>query len=224
MKILLAEDEGALSKALVKILEKNNCSVDAVYNGADALVYLEHGDYDCVILDIMMPEVDGIEVLKTVRENGNRTPVLILSAKSEVDDRVLGLDCGANYYLTKPFNTKELLATLRVITRSTGTVDSRLIMGNIALDRSTYRLSSPTGSYQLANKEYQIMELLMSNPHYVVSAEKIMEKIWGYDSETEISVVWVYISYLKKKLQSLNADIRIKTRRNVGYSLEKIND
>ena len=224
MKILLAEDEIALCRALVKILEKNNCSVDVVYNGADALVYLENGEYDGVILDIMMPKVDGIEVLQTIRGRGNQTPVLILSAKSEVDDKILGLDSGANYYLTKPFNSRELLAALRVITRSHTAIDSHLVMGNISLDRATYEILSPTGKFQLANKEYQIMELLMTNAHHIVSAEKIMEKIWGYDSEIEVNVVWVYISYLKKKLLALNANIQIKTRRNVGYSLENKDD
>ncbi len=224
MRILLAEDEVALCRALVKILEKNNFSVDVVHNGEDALVYLENGEYDGVILDIMMPKADGIEVLKTTRGRGDRTPVLILSAKSEVDDRILALDSGANYYLTKPFNSRELLAALRVITRSQNASDSHLVMGNISLDRATYQLSSPTGSFQLANKEYQIMELLMNNPHRVVSPEKIIEKIWGYDSEIEANVVWVYISYLKKKLLALNANIQIKTRRNIGYSLENTDD
>lgn len=224
MRIFLAEDEVALCRALVKILEKNNFSVDVVHNGEDALVYLENGEYDGVILDIMMPKADGIEVLKTIRGRDDRTPVLILSAKSEVDDRILALDSGANYYLTKPFNSRELLAALRVITRSQNANDSHLVMGNISLDRATYQLSSPTGSFQLANKEYQIMELLMNNPHRVVSPEKIIEKIWGYDSEIEANVVWVYISYLKKKLLALNADIQIKTRRNIGYSLENTDD
>lgn len=224
MRILLAEDEVALCRALVKILEKNNFSVDVVHNGEDALVYLENGEYDGVILDIMMPKADGIEVLKTIRGRGDRTPVLILSAKSEVDDRIIALDSGANYYLTKPFNSRELLAALRVITRSQNANDSHLVMGNISLDRATYQLSSPTGSFQLANKEYQIMELLMNNPHRVVSPEKIIEKIWGYDSEIEANVVWVYISYLKKKLLALNANIQIKTRRNIGYSLENTDD
>jgi len=224
MRILLAEDEVALCRALVKILEKNNFSVDVVHNGEDALVYLENGEYDGVILDIMMPKADGIEVLKTIRGRDDRTPVLILSAKSEVDDRILALDSGANYYLTKPFNSRELLAALRVITRSQNANDSHLVMGNISLDRATYQLSSPTGSFQLANKEYQIMELLMNNPHRVVSPEKIIEKIWGYDSEIEANVVWVYISYLKKKLLALNANIQIKTRRNIGYSLENTDD
>ena len=221
MRILLAEDERSLSKAIVKIFEKNNYSVDAVYNGQDALLYLEGENYDIVVLDIMMPKMDGITALKKMRAAGNQIPVLILSAKSETDDKVLGLDSGANYYLTKPFEIKELLAAIRAITRTQSEVDTKLHFGNISLDRSTFELSSPFGSYRLANKEYQVMELLMSNPRSVRPAERFMEKIWGFDSDAEINVVWVYISYLRKKLAALKASISIKAMRNVGYSLEE---
>ena len=221
MRILLAEDERSLSKAIVKIFEKNNYSVDAVYNGEDALLYLEGENYDIVVLDIMMPKMDGITALKKMRAAGNQIPVLILSAKSETDDKVLGLDSGANYYLTKPFEIKELLAAIRAITRTQSEVDSKLNFGNISLDRSTFELSSPFGSYRLANKEYQVMELLMTNPRSVIPAERFMEKIWGFDSDAEINVVWVYISYLRKKLAALKATISIKALRNVGYSLEE---
>ena len=222
MRLLLAEDELSLSKALVHILEKNHYSVDPVYNGQDALDYLENGNYDAVILDIMMPCVDGITVLKKLRTNGNQIPVLILSAKSEVDDKVLGLDCGANDYLTKPFDSKELLARIRTMTRSIQAVDSKLTFGNVTLDRATYELSSSTNSFRLANKEFQMMELLMTNPRQLVSTERFFEKIWGYDSDAELNVVWVYISYLRKKLSALNANIQIKATRNAGYSLEEI--
>ena len=221
MRILLAEDERSLSKAIVKIFEKNNYSVDAVYNGEDALLYLEGENYDIVVLDIMMPKMDGITALKKMRAAGNQIPVLILSAKSETDDKVLGLDSGANYYLTMPFEIKELLAAIRAITRTQSEVDTKLHFGNISLDRSTFELSSPFGSYRLANKEYQVMELLMSNPRSVIPAERFMEKIWGFDSDAEINVVWVYISYLRKKLAALKASISIKAMRNVGYSLEE---
>lgn len=220
MRILLAEDERPLAKALVKIFEKNNYSADAVYNGEDALNYLELGNYDAAVLDIMMPKMDGITVLKKVRESGSRIPVLLLTAKSEIDDKVLGLDSGANYYLTKPFDTKELLAAVRAITRSQSGTDSRLTFGNITLDRATFELSSPSGSFRLANREFQMMEILISDPHHIISVERFMEKIWGYDTDAEISVVWVYISYLRKKLTALNADIQIKAHRNAGYSLE----
>lgn len=220
MRILLAEDERSLARAVLKIFEKNNYSADAVYNGEDALTYIESGNYDVAVLDIMMPKMDGITVLKNIRAKGNQIPVLILTAKSEIDDKVLGLDSGANYYLTKPFDTKELLATIRAITRSQTEVDSKLSVGNITLDRASFELSSPTGSFRLANKEFQMMEMLMSNPHHLISAERFMEKIWGFDSEAEINVVWVYISYLRKKLAALNANIQIKASRNAGYSLE----
>ena len=222
MRLLLAEDETSLSRALVKILENSKYSVDAVYDGAEALDYLEAGNYDGVILDIMMPKVDGLTVLQTIRKKGNRIPVLLLTAKSEIDDRVKGLDLGANDYLTKPFAPPELLARIRAMLRvqSEQQTDSSLHVGNITLDTTSYELSSPSGSFRLANKEFQMMELLMRHPKQVVSTEQFMDRIWGYDSEAEINVVWVYISYLRKKLTALKANISIKATRNVGYSLE----
>ena len=223
MRLLLAEDERALSKALATILERSNYSVDTVYDGEAALEYLAADNYDGVILDIMMPKKDGITVLKELRSRGSKIPVLILTAKSEVDDKVLGLDSGANDYLTKPFHSRELLARIRAMTRAQSSqTRSVLQMGNITLDQRTYELSSPTGSFRLANREFQILELLMQNPGNLISAERLMEKIWGYDSETEISVVWVYISYLRKKLSALGANIQIRATRNVGYCLEEI--
>lgn len=224
MRILLAEDEQMLAKAIIKILEKNNYSAEAVYNGTDALAHLESEQYDVAILDIMMPGIDGISVLQKIRAQGNNVPVLILSAKSETDDKVLGLDSGANYYLTKPFDSKELLAAIRVITRTQSCVDSKLSVGNIILDRADFTMKSSGGSFRLANKEFQMMEMLMSNPNQLISTERFMEKIWGFDSEAEINVVWVYISYLRKKLTALHADIHIKAYRNAGYSLEGKND
>lgn len=222
MKILLAEDERSLARALVKILEKNNYTAKAVYNGEDAISYLETGDYDAAILDIMMPKMDGISVLKKVREKGISIPILMLTAKSEVDDKVLGLDSGANDYLTKPFDTKELLARIRAMTRGYHITDNKLSFGNIKLDRATFELSSPTGSFRLANKEFQMMEMLMQNPQNLISTERFMDKIWGFDSDAEINVVWVYISYLRKKLSALNANVQIRAARNAGYSLEVI--
>lgn len=221
MRILLAEDEKSLSRAICKIFEKNHYCVDAVYNGEDALAYLQTGDYDAAILDIMMPKMDGITVLKNLRAGGSLVPVLILTARAETDDKVLGLDSGANYYLTKPFDTKELLAAVRAITRGQGVADTKLSFGNITLDRATFELSSLAGSFRLANKEFQMMEMFMSNPRHLISAERLMEKIWGFDSETEISVVWVYISYLRKKLTALHANVVIKASRNAGYCLEE---
>lgn len=222
MKLLLAEDERSLSKVLVKILEKNNYTADAVFDGEAALAYLESGDYDAAILDIMMPKMDGITVLKKLRTAGNRIPVIMLTAKSEIDDKVLGLDSGANDYLTKPFDTKELLARIRAMTRSQTTPDNNLIFGNITLNRATFELSSPTGSFRLANKEFQMLEILISSPGHLFSTERLMERIWGTDSDAEINVVWVYISYLRKKLKALHANIQIKAIRNAGYTLETL--
>lgn len=223
MRLLLAEDEKSLSKAIVAILERNNYSVDAVYDGLEALEYLESGTYDGLILDVMMPKMDGITALKKLRKKGSNIPVLILTAKSEIDDKVLGLDSGANDYLTKPFNTRELLARIRAMTR-TGTVQttSILTMGNISLNTATFELSAPGGSFRLANKEFQMLEILMRNAGHLISTERLMEKIWGYDSEADISVVWVYISYLRKKLAASGANVQIKATRNAGYSLEEI--
>jgi len=221
MRILLAEDERPLSRAIVKILEKNNCSVDAVYDGCDALEYIRAGNYDVCVLDVMMPRLDGFSVIRQLRLEGNFIPILILSAKAEVDDRVTGLDSGANYYLTKPFDAKELLATLRTITRGSGNTSSILSFGNVTLDRASFLLSTPQGSYKLANKEFQMMEMLISNPGKVVSTERFLEKIWGWDTDTEISVVWVYVSYLRKKLSALEANVVIKASRNAGYALEE---
>ena len=223
MRLLLAEDEKSLSKAIVAILERNNYSVDAVYDGLEALEYLDSDTYDGLILDVMMPKMDGITVLKKIREKGSNIPVLILTAKSEIDDKVLGLDSGANDYLTKPFNTRELLARIRAMTRtSTLQTTSILTMGNISLNTATFELSSPGGSFRLANKEFQMLELLMRNAGHLISTERFMEKIWGYDSDAEISVVWVYISYLRKKLTALGVNVQIKAARNAGYSLEEV--
>lgn len=223
MRLLLAEDEQALSKALRTILEKNNYSVDTAFDGQEALDYLEADNYDGVILDIMMPKKDGITVLQEIRGKGNLIPVLLLTAKSEVEDKVSGLDAGANDYLTKPFSSRELLARIRAMTRTQATqANSQLKFGNVTLDCATYELSTVSGSYRLANKEYQIMEMLMRNPKRLVSSERFMEKIWGYDSESEINVVWVYISYLRKKLIALHADVQIKVSRNSGYTLEEM--
>ena len=223
MRILFAEDEHSLSRAVTALLEKNNYSVDPVYDGQEALAYLEAGNYDALILDIMMPKLDGLEVLRRLRQAGNPIPVLLLTAKSEVADKVTGLDTGANDYLTKPFSTAELMARIRAMTRSRtgGQVTSRLTLGNITLDQTTFELSSPYGSFRLANKEFQMMELLLRNPRQLIPTERFVERIWGYDSDVELNVVWVYISYLRKKLAALKADIQIKATRNAGYSLEE---
>ncbi|MBR3242040.1 MAG: response regulator transcription factor [Parasporobacterium sp.] len=222
MKLLFAEDEKSLSRAVSTILEKNNYSVDAVYDGQDALDYLETGDYDAAILDIMMPKMDGITVLKKIRAEGIRIPVIMLTAKSEIDDKVLGLDSGANDYLTKPFDTKELLARLRAITRPVNMTDSKITFGNLSLDRATFELSTETDSIRLAGKEFQMMEMLLAGKGQLISTDRFLEHIWGYETEVESNVVWVYISYLRKKLEKLKANVKIKASRNMGYYLEEV--
>ena len=191
----------------------------------EALEYLEANEYDGVILDVMMPRMDGISVLQHIRKAGNHVPVIILTAKAEVDDKVLGLDSGANDYLTKPFAPKELLARIRAMTRNnmiTVQSDSKLHFGNITLDCATFELSSSFNSFTLANKEFQMIELLMRNPKQIISAELFMDKIWGFEANAESNVVWTYISYLRKKLVALKADVEIKARRGAGYSLEEV--
>ena len=220
MRILLAEDELSLAKALIHILCKNNYAADAVHNGEDALQYLLSGQYDAAVLDIMMPGLDGINVLRQARAQGCSIPILLLTAKAEIEDKITGLDSGANDYLTKPFDTRELLARIRAMTRPPESRDATLRFGNVTLDRATFLLSGPAGSFRLANKEFQMMEMFLTNPHHLISTERFMEKIWGCDSDTDSSVVWVYISYLRKKLTVLQADIHIKAARNAGYSLE----
>ena len=221
MRLLFAEDEKSLSRAVCAILKKNNYSVDAVYNGADALDYLATENYDGVILDVMMPKVDGFTVLKRMRETGNKTPVLMLTARSEIDDRVFGLDSGANDYLTKPFDTKELLARIRVMTRQTAVqADTKLSVGNLTLNVAAYELKGPGGQFKLAGKEFQMLEMLMRSPKRLISTDAFMDRIWGYESEAELNVVWVYISYLRKKLEAVGANVKIKAQRGVGYYLE----
>ena len=223
MRLLFAEDEKSLSRAITAILKNNHYEVDAVYDGEEALAYLECGTYDGAILDIMMPKKDGLTVLKEIRRQGINTPVLMLTAKAEIDDRVLGLDSGANDYLTKPFAAPELLARIRAMTRTQMTQNtSSLSFGNLSLNQTSFELSSPSGSYQLTDKEFQLLELLMANPGQVISSDRLFEKIWGYESDADPSVIWVYISYLRKKLTALNASVRIRAIRNAGYRLEEI--
>lgn len=223
MRLLLCEDERELSNALSAILVHNNYSVDAVYDGEEALDYLAAENYDGVILDIMMPKVDGLTVLKTLRKDSNTVPVLLLTAKGELDDKVKGLDLGADDYLTKPFETKELLARIRAITRRQNDLSEPVLsMGNISLNRATFTLETELGTFRLANKEFQMMEMLLVNQKTFISSERFMEKIWGYDSEAEINVVWANLSNLRKKLVAIGANVGIKVMRNIGYSLEEI--
>ena len=221
MKLLLAEDEKSLSRAVKIILEKNNYLVDVVNDGREALEYLEADSYDGAILDIMMPKMDGIEVLRRIREEGNTVPVLLLTAKSQIEDKVLGLDTGANDYLTKPFDAQELLARIRAMTRVRQSQGSSILSyGDITLNLASCELASPKGSFRLAGKEFGMMELLMRDPGTLISAEKFLERVWGYETDSDISVVWVYLSYLRKKLAALDSKVRIKATRNAGYSLE----
>lgn len=223
MRLLLAEDEKALSKALCAVLKHNNYSVDAVFDGQDALDYGLCENYDGIILDLMMPKKNGLEVLKELRDSGISTPVLILTAKAEIEDRIIGLDAGADDYLTKPFAMGELLARIRAMTRrKTEFSPNLLTLGNLSLNRETFELSTDNGAFRLGNKEFQMIEMLMNNPNRLISTEQFMERIWGYETEAEINVVWVYISYLRKKLTTLGANLEIKATRGVGYTLEEI--
>ena len=221
MKLLYAEDEISMSEAIVDILEYHNYTVDAVYEGDAALKYARSEQYDGIILDIMMPYRSGLEVLKMLRREGHRTPVLLLTARSEVEDRITGLDSGADDYLPKPFDMGELLARVRaMLRRKEDYTPSVLTFGNISLDSRSFELKGKEGSVFLPKLEYQLMELLMLNKGIYLSTEDVLVKVWGYDTDVEIGIVWVYISYLRKKLAELNADIVIKAKRNIGYTLE----
>ncbi len=221
MRLLLVEDEKPLSDALSVILKHNHYAVDAVYNGQDALDYLETDVYDGVILDIMLPKVDGITVLRTIRAKGNKIPVLLLTAKADIDDKVAGLDSGADDYLTKPFDTKELLARIRSMTRrQTELTDNVLIFSDLRLDRVSFELSCGERKVLLTSKEFQILETFMKDPSVIFSAERLMEKIWGYESESEINVVWTYVSFLRKKLRQIGSSVGLRAVRGVGYKLE----
>ena len=221
MRLLYAEDEKSLARAVSTILIKNNYSVDVVGDGESALDYLATENYDGAILDVMMPKLDGFEVLRRMRTQGDNTPVLLLTARSDIDDRVTGLDSGANDYLTKPFDMKELLARIRAMTRVPSVQPDKTIrFGKVTLDCASYDLAGPGGSCKLAGKEFQMMEMLMRNPRKLVSTEAFMDRIWGYDSEAELNIVWVYISTLRKKLKSIDADIEITAQRGAGYYLE----
>ena len=221
MRILIAEDEVATAKALKLLLEKSKYSVDIVHNGNDAWDYVSDGGYEVVVLDIMMPGMNGIEVLKKMRNNGIKTPVLMLTAKAEIEDRIAGLDAGADDYLPKPFATNELIARIKALgRRSENYTDSVKKAGNLELDGNRYEMRVKDKSVSLSNKEYQLMELFVLHPGFVFSTEHLMDKIWGLDSESDIDVVWTHIGFVRKKLRSLDANVEIKTIRGAGYSLE----
>lgn len=222
MRLLLADDERELANALGTMLKHHKYTVDIVYNGQDALDYAMSQDYDCVILDIMMPKINGLEVIKAMRDKNITAPVLLLTALSEVDDRIKGLDAGADDYLPKPFNSGELLARVRALTRRAPTFTPDIIsFGSLTLDNAGCTLSCGKSSIELNNKEFQVLQLLMSNPNQLIPAERIMDRVWGYDSSADISVVWVYISNLRKKLRQLNSGCEIKAVRSVGYMIKE---
>ena len=221
MKLLYAEDELAMSEAVVDALEFHKYTVDAVYDGADALYYAQHGDYDGIILDIMMPKLSGIEVLKQLRQAGIGTPVLLLTAKGEVEDRIAGLDCGADDYLTKPFALGELLARVRAMLRRREDFKPDILsFGDLQLNMQSYELSRGSEHVLLPNLEYQLMELLMRNHGLYLSTEDILTKIWGYETESDAGIVWVYLSYLRKRLAALGSTVSIRAKRGIGYTLE----
>lgn len=221
MRVLIAEDEISLAKALQFLLEKNKYTVDVVHNGKDALEYCHQAEYDAVILDIMMPPPDGMEVLRQLRAENSSVPIMMLTAKAELEERVEGLEGGADDYLPKPFATQEFLARTRALTRrNQGYHADTIQLGDTRLDCSCYEISCRGKHVRLNNKEYQLLELFFKHPHFVFSTEHLMQKIWGMDTEADISVVWTYIGFIRRKLKSIEADVEIKTVRGAGYSLE----
>ncbi|MBO4911430.1 MAG: response regulator transcription factor [Butyrivibrio sp.] len=221
MRILIAEDEVATAKALKVLLEKAKYSVDIVHNGNDAWNYISSGSYEVIVLDIMMPGMNGLEVLTKMRREQISTPVLMLTAKSEIEDRVAGLEAGADDYLPKPFATSELIARIKALGRRSENYSAREMQaGNLLLDGNKYEMRVDDKSISLTNKEYQLMELFVLHPKHVFSTDHLMEKIWGCDSDSDIDVVWTHIGYVRKKLRELDANVEIKTIRGAGYSLE----
>lgn len=222
MNILLVEDERQLSEALVKILKHDKYSVDAVYNGIDAQDYALSGIYDVIILDVMLPGKNGFEVLRNIRKEKISTPVLMLTARGEVSDKITGLDYGADDYLTKPFDTGELLARIRAMTRRKGEfVGDELSFGGTVLFKDTREVSCNGASVKLGGKEYLVLEMLMQNTNQIVPKERIIEKIWGFDSDAEYNAIEVYVSFIRKKLTAIQSGMQIRAVRGVGYSLEE---
>ena len=221
MRLLIAEDELDLAEALTVFFEKNHFSVDAVHNGFDAYEYAASGGYDGVILDVMMPKMNGIQVLERLRAEGCRTPIMMLTAKGQKDDRITGFNAGADDYLPKPFDPDELLSRVRaMLRRSEAYQPSVLAWGDVTLDPGTGLLACGGNSVRLGGREFQVMELFLRNPRQVFSAGRIMERIWGWDDEAEINVVWVNISNLRKKLKAIGSRVTLKVNRGLGYALE----
>ncbi len=225
MKLLYAEDEVALSEAVCDILAYHNYIVDPVYDGEDALYYALNEHYDGIVLDIMMPKKDGISVLKAIREKNINTPVLLLTAKSQIEDKITGLDSGADDYLSKPFNMGEFLARVRaMLRRSEEFKPDILSFGDISLNQQTFQIMCGDKSVTLPKLEYRLMESFMRNQNMCIPTEKLFSMVWGDNSDAEIGILWVYISYIRKKLELLNSCVEIKAKRNVGYTLEVNND
>ncbi|MGE4277752.1 MAG: response regulator transcription factor [Lawsonibacter sp.] len=225
MRLLIAEDELDLAEALTVFFEKNQYTVDAVHDGADAYDYASTGAYDAVILDVMMPKLDGIQVLQRLREEGISTPVMMLTAKAEKDDRIVGFDSGADDYLPKPFSPDELLSRVRAMLRRKGDYKPPVLQfGDLSMDCSAGTLRCGENSERLSGREYQVMELFMRSPRVILSAERIIERVWGWNTEAEINVVWVHISNLRKKMNAIGTTTVIRASRGLGYSLEDGHD
>ena len=222
MKLLIAEDEVDLAEALTAFFEKNQFTVDAVHDGQDAYDTARAGDYDAVILDVMMPKLNGIQVLRRLREEGYSAPVMMLTAKAQKDDRVEGFDAGADDYLPKPFAPDELLARVRALLRRAGDYKPTVLsFGDLSLDCAAGLLTCGREAVRLSGREFQVMELFLRSPKVIFSADKLMERIWGWDSDAEVSVVWVHISNLRKKLRSIGSRVSIRAVRGMGYVLEE---
>ena len=221
MRLLIAEDELDLAEVLTVFFERNHFAVDTVHNGTDAYAYGVSGAYDAIILDVMMPGLDGFAVLKKLRAEGVTTPIMMLTARGEKDDRITGFNAGADDYLPKPFDPDELISRVRaMLRRSDAYRPTVLTFGDLTMDPATGQLSCGKNSIRLAGREFQIMELFMRNPGQVFSADRILEKVWGWDNEAEINVVWVNISNLRKKLKSIGSAAALSANRGLGYLLE----
>lgn len=221
MKLLFAEDERGLSEAIVDILTYHNYQVDAVYDGTDALSYARAARYDGIILDIMMPKMSGTQVLSALRAEGDRTPIMLLTAKNELEDRVLGLDLGADDYLAKPFHMDELLARLRAMLRRRESFTPDVLrFGDLSLDPKSRTLCCGSESMELPKLEYLLMETLLLNQGICLTSEELLTKVWGYNTDAELGSVWVYISYLRKRLAALSSCVELRAKRGVGYTLE----
>ena len=220
MKLLLAEDEPAMSEAVKDILEYHRYQVDAVFDGKEALDYIHAGNYDGIIMDIMMPRMTGLEVLGQIRKEGYRTPVLLLTAKSQIEDRIEGLDAGADDYLPKPFAMGELLARIRAMLRRREEYQPDVReFGDLILDSGSSELRCGDRKVVLPKVEYQMMEVLMLNHGIYLSSEDLLEKVWGYDTDADVGAVWVYISYLRKRIAAVGSAVKITAKRNIGYTL-----